>query len=509
MPNGTKIDRLLIMGDSLSDQGEMNQRRLFGIIPMNGIAGLKQKSPAGRFTNGFPWSDQVLVDLANDYNIKQLEEVVDGHQSPADYGFHHQSIEKASTIVDALIDTPVRRTNLPRRASLNDLRAGIADGVIDRDSAIEPVVKESYSLDLKLKHNNLEFNYQGQVLARSYAQGGLTAHDYSWTWSSSISRFFSRLILATLNQKRKQVFTDDIAAHITAEEKQKTLVVEWSGANDLITVNKKPSHSEADKAIKARIKNAEELIKHGYQHFVLFNLPNLGLTPRYQNKDLKEQKNADECSVYFNTKFKIACDQLAAKHPECSIKVFDVASVFNEVYNSPEKYRFDALKLKQPYTTSKDFKITSMHTSPQTGYMFWDDVHPIMYLQSILANLFYETYSKEYHFIQPKPVLRHEENIQMTEPQLLTLFNEAYQKALQADKRGCFGFFRQSRLPKSNDLAEILQHALYHGGHRSFNIMVQLGWFDKDKNLILNIPELINAKNRADVAHVAEVRGPH
>ncbi len=508
MPTPANIERLLIMGDSLSDQGEMNQRRLFGIIPMNRLADLKQKSPAGRFTNGFPWSDQVLVDLANDYNIKQLEEVVEGRQSPSGHGFHSQSVQEASATVDALIENPVKKAHLPRHASLNDLRTGISDGVIDGDQAIRPVVEKSYSLDMKLKHNNLQFKYQGQVLARSYAQGGLTAHDYSWTLSSSMSRFFSRLVLATLGQKRNQVFTDDIAERITPEEKQKTLVVEWSGANDLITVNKRPSHAEVDKAIEGRIKNAKELIEHGYRHFVLFNLPNLGLTPRYQNKGLAEQKNADDCSVYFNTKFKQACLQLASKHPDCSIEVFDVASTLDEVYHRPEQYGFDPLKQKQPYTTSKDFKITKTHTSPGAGYMFWDDVHPSMALQSILANRFYEKYSKQYQFTKPKVTPQQEVNEasrEMTEQQLFNLFKETYQKAFPANNNAYSGFFKSSRLPKGNDLAEVIEDALYHGDHRSFKVMMDLGWFDKNKHLVPNIPELIDAKEKADADHVDQV----
>ena len=71
--------------------------------------------------------------------------------------------------------------------------------------------------------------------------------------------------------------------------KIKTLVIEWSGANDLITVNLHPNIKTAQRAVNARIENIEKLIEQGYQHFVLINLSDLSLTPRYQNKKVTSE----------------------------------------------------------------------------------------------------------------------------------------------------------------------------------------------------------------------------
>lgn len=492
----TRIEKLLIMGDSLSDEGEMSQRKLFGLIPMNGLAGLKGKSPDGRFTNGYPWSDQVLVDLANEFTIKQLER-------------EKEATTPLPLAVDALIDDVTRKSHPTRRSSIADLGTEISDELIEGDSSVKKRVEESYSLDMKLTRNNLRLTYEGQVLARSYAQGGLTAYDYAWSLSSSISRFFSRIILSTLSKKRKEVLTDDIALGTTLEEKGKTLVVEWSGANDLITVNKKPSEAEADKAIAARIKNIEELIKHGYKHFVLFNLPDLGLTPRYQRKGGDEKATATRVSEYFNIHLQAECDKLKEKYrDECSIEVFDVASTFKEVYDNPAKYGFDPAKQTTPYAGSKDFKINPDHTSPEEGYMFWDDVHPIMLLQSIMSNVFYKKYAFEYNFQQPRVIPLQEPDAatkSQTEKQLLEHFREFYQDELDADKLGCFGFFKRSRVPQTDDLAVAIQHALFKGGHRSFKVMRDLGWFDEKKRLIPDIPALVSALERAEALQLREV----
>lgn len=166
-----------------------------------------------------------------------------------------------------------------------------------------------YNLD-----NDLKVNYLGYTFARTYTEGGLAAHNYRWLPTSSLSRFFTRLILPTLEEKFDKIKEDDKKAQLTAQDKAETLIIEWSGANDLITVNERPSIAEADRAIAARIKNIEALVKQGYQNFVLFNLPDLSLVPRFQAASADERNNAHQCSVYFNTKLQEACKALSCAH---------------------------------------------------------------------------------------------------------------------------------------------------------------------------------------------------
>lgn len=358
MDTRTSISYLLIMGDSLTDRGTLSGKRLFFCIPMDFLSGIKNTAPNGSFTNGFPWSDHFVAALANEFTIKKLEK-------------------------DCKID-----------------QLDIADGIITHDKKITAAVQEFY--DLK---NDRYVDWHGAKFMRSFAEGGLTSHNYKWYLSNSIKRFFTRLIVATLEEKRAELLSDDLQHHTTKEQKENTLIIEWSGANDFITVNKEPSIDEANRIIAARINNVRSLIQEGYKHFILFNMPDLLLVPRMQKASIEERKNAKKCCDYLNKELEKAAKTLSTVHKNSTITVFDINAEFSNIYNHPKKFGFDPAKLTQPYITSTDFKMNKNKTSPATGYMFWDDVHPSADAHVILAfmlrkklNLFYNfTPSKKKH----------------------------------------------------------------------------------------------------------------
>jgi phospholipase/lecithinase/hemolysin len=365
-----KISHFVMMGDSLSDRGTLNKKKLFGFIPMSRLSGLSKDSPLGRFTNGLTWGDNFSAIMANKFIVNSLKKEL--HMDSTD----------------------------------------IADAMISGDARVNNPVDNSYNLK-----DDKGVKYNGKDLVRNYTEGGLTAHSYRGMPSYSISRFFARLILSTLEMKREKLFSDDKALNTSAKHKAETLVIEWSGPNDLMTVNAEPSKAEVDRAIKARIKNAEKLIRNGYINIVLFNLPDLFLTPRYQAMSKADQKNARDCSLYFNQELEKASKKLSAKYPQSSVNVFDINSTFTEVYNNPEKYGFEKSKLTKPYVKSKDFKENSNGTSPAEGYMFWDDVHPSADMHAILAELFYQQYQKSFVFTAPSTEFEYSQslpNLQVT-----------------------------------------------------------------------------------------------
>lgn len=246
-----KISHMAILGDSLSDRGTANREDAWGCIPLAWLAGLNGDSPDGRFTNGYVWSDMVGSLFASTFLIEQLKK--EGAYANED----------------------------------------LADAVITHDPKIE---KELDNYNLK---NDCFLNYKKQNFMRSYAEGGLSSYNYSWKPSSSFTRFVTRTMLSHLAQKRNEMLNDDEIQQLSKKQKAQTLVIEWSGANDLITMNARPSNLEVNRALAERIKNLKILIQNGYRHFVLFNLPNLALTPRFQNmggrKEIKSelmQKNA-------------------------------------------------------------------------------------------------------------------------------------------------------------------------------------------------------------------------
>ena len=441
------ISNIIMMGDSLSDRGTMYKRQLFGLIPMSKLSGLQGRSPRGRFTNGYVWSDHLSSMLINAFVIQRIKK------------------------------------ELKTLATPND----IADAIITHHEKIKKLVDQSYSLD-----NDQFINFlNDQDFVRNYDEGGLTAHDYSWVLSKSISRFFSRLILSTLAHKRSDLLAYDSKYHLSARHKAQTLIIEWSGANDLITVNEKPSKDEADYAIKDRIHNIAQLINHGYRHFSLLSLPDLSLTPRYQLMDKKERDNAHYISQYFNQKLKAECEKLQSQYPDCTIRVLDINTKFNEVYQNPGQYRFDKEKLTKPFSKSDDFKKMKSpvkNTRPSACYMFWDDVHPTMDMQILLAEEIYKLYKKQYRFVEPE---------QYSAEALCHTFKKKYVNQLnhhQAQHQ-LFGLFSHSNFDDRDIIAQILKQASYDGEKYIRDIITELGWIDKNKQLNPNIPVLKKALN--------------
>lgn len=354
MQNRPTISYIIMLGDSLSDRGAMAQRYLLGFIPMRWVSGLAGVSPEGRFTNGLAWSDHIAAALANIFTIKRLA--------------------------------------ANNRLDFTD----IADAILAKDKRMA-MLKDAYDLD-----HELSVEYKGKEFIRSYNEGGLTAYNYKWHPTTSFKRFFSRLILPTLQSKREELVDYDIKHQITMERKLKTLIIEWSGANDLITVNEKPTKSEVDKAIKERMNNAKKLIEMGYRNFILINLPDLSLTPRYQLRSEKERRHAHKWSMYFNEQFELACEKLTKDHPNCFIELFDINKEFSYMHAHPEEYDLDKDKLIKPFLDSPDFQMLPNNTSPSDGYMFWDDVHPTADVHAIFAAKCCANYRIKFYFEEPQ-----------------------------------------------------------------------------------------------------------
>ncbi len=132
-------------------------------------------------------------------------------------------------------------------------------------------------------------------------------------------------------------------------------MIEWTGANDLLTVNIEPTNEIAQKSIHARVFNVEELIKAGYHHFVLLNLPDLSLTPRFCVKTREEREKIRNVTSYFNALLTEQVNLLKEKYPQCSIHIFDMGVVVDDIFKRPESFGFDPEKLNQPYIHSPQY----------------------------------------------------------------------------------------------------------------------------------------------------------
>ena len=262
-------------------------------------------------------------------------------------------------------------------------------------------------------NNEKHILYKGTLFARFYCEAGLTSYNYKDKFTFNPEDEVIRLVLANLAEKQKLLTEDDKKYKITAQEKAETLIVEWSGANDLLTVNSEPTLQEADNAVNARIANLEILIQQGYRNFVLLNLPDLSLTPRFQAKSQSEQVNVAKCSAYFNEQLALKVQQINEKYNDLNISlnlsIYDISTPFKEMYTDCEDYGFDKSKLKSPFIDSEEFKQDQKnpvdqkeHISPADGYMFWDDIHPSMQTHTWLAIKFRKAYDAIFKFMSPE-----------------------------------------------------------------------------------------------------------
>lgn len=474
-----KISHLVMMGDSLTDRGTMNNRYLFGFIPMRWLSGLAKKSPTGRFTNGFAWSDGLSARIISQFIIE-------------DFRKNNPPVKGTITTRDRMdmSDDYITGNRKPPKEGYKWDITDTSDAVLFHENKIMQHINKAYNL-----HEDEHVRYQGLDFLRNYVEGGLTAHNYTWTFSHSISRFFSRLILSTLDGMREKLLDYDKKHAVSMKHKAETLVLEWSGANDLITVNQTPSKAEVDNAIQARMENINVLIKNGYRNFVLFNLPDLSLTPRFQNGDAKACETAQRYSVYFNQQLQVKCQELQKYYPHCSVQVYDINYLITKLHANPEKYGFETSKLNTPYVSSPDFVINENATSPSKGYMFFDDVHPTADVHAKLAARIYDKYKKQYAFTKPEvEAIDDEGELQIDEADLLYAFRRKYEACLKKSQSGFFGKCQISNINyRTANITDILRHALLEGGSRTRAVITELQWIDKAGNIYLNIPALKNA----------------
>lgn len=350
----TIIKYVDIFGDSLSDRGTLYKRKLFGFISLNFFSGLQGRSPQGSFTNGFIWTDHFIAMLANKLTVRKM------------------------------------------RKRWQWLNEDIADAFIANDPKVSGLAQSIY--DLK---DDEKADYRGRRFVRTYTEGGLTSRNYHWIFSWNPIRFITRLLMSFLGQKRRDLFNDDERRAITPEQKEQTLVLEWSGANDMVTVNKVPNKKIVDKAIASRIEHVEEMIKSGYRHFMLFNLPDIALTPRYKTSKRADAPTVTRFSQYFNDELRIQCERLQEKYPYCHIDVYDINSKFSNIYQDPKKYGIDPAKIDVPFTESPDYQTPEGGISAADKYLFWDGIHPSSDAQARMADELLTACKDRYKFMAP------------------------------------------------------------------------------------------------------------
>ena len=203
---------------------------------------------------------------------------------------------------------------------------------------------------------------------------GGTDYAYGFATTGSGTGLFtfgtSNSLSVNVNNIGRQI-TDYLATCPVISER--TLFVVWGGAIDLLYA------TSPDDVIKAAINqaiNIQRLVDAGATHFIVPNLPPLGLVPRL-NGSPTTSIPANQASVVFNRFLATALSVLRDFNWDRHLHIvqLDVFALFNQIVASPSSYGLADITTSSQGLGGVD---------PDT-YLFWDDLHPTTRGHNILA----------------------------------------------------------------------------------------------------------------------------
>jgi phospholipase/lecithinase/hemolysin len=161
-----------------------------------------------------------------------------------------------------------------------------------------------------------------------------------------------------------------------------TLYTIFAGANDLLD-----GQTNMSTPVNSLQSSINRLITAGARNFLVFNLPPLGNTPRF-NASQTTLTQYNTRSQQFNTALASMLDRLQVGNPTVSFYRYDVTALFNQALANPQLFNLtnttnSAAPGLTPGATSYD---TSKIVSNPNQYLFWDDLHPTAAVHLILAH---------------------------------------------------------------------------------------------------------------------------
>lgn len=149
------------------------------------------------------------------------------------------------------------------------------------------------------------------------------------------------------------------------------LYVIWAGGNDLRGATDFASASAAISVALTGISNAMgALYLDGARHFLVGNMPNLGLTPEAQAGGPGTVGLATTASVLYNTYFNGAMASLDAL-PGNDVRILDAFGLMNAIVSNPDPWGSFALL----NVTTSCLQGSVVCANPHE-YLFWDSIHP-------------------------------------------------------------------------------------------------------------------------------------
>ncbi len=160
-----------------------------------------------------------------------------------------------------------------------------------------------------------------------------------------------------------------------------TLYAVFAGANDFID-----GQTNVSVPINSLQSSINRLMTAGARQFLVFNLPPLGDTPKYNGSQATlVQYNA--LSQQFNSGLATMLAGVQSSNPAVKVSQFDVYGLFSQVLANPSG--FDLTNVTNSAAPGLSAGASSYDTSREAPnpnqYLFWDDLHPTTAVHAILA----------------------------------------------------------------------------------------------------------------------------
>jgi phospholipase/lecithinase/hemolysin len=176
----------------------------------------------------------------------------------------------------------------------------------------------------------------------------------------------------------------------------KALYVIWCGANDLLALLKGQTSVPPNTVITNAVGNISTsiglLYARGARHFLLPNLPDLGLTPVARNNQASAL--ASQLSGAFNAGYQLALANVSHQLPRAHIYAVDVTKVEQAVVSNPAASGLSNITEACISDPRYECILSSFNARPTT-YLYWDDVHPTAEGHALLAAHFLSAVSSE------------------------------------------------------------------------------------------------------------------
>lgn len=243
------------------------------------------------------------------------------------------------------------------------------------------------------------------------AEGGATAFDHNKDSKNPTYDVINNLDYEVQQFEAKHQFKPD------------DLVVIWLGANDYLAYrwNKE---SDAEHVLDAIFEKIGHLSVKGVKHIMLVNLPDLGTSPQARLDGITREET--QVSHYHNKRLS---EIVASVYDPSKVKVFDIASQFEDIMTYPQDYGMqDTVEscfeggywwkpfakhvdrplnlhvVKSPLSAAQKREVAANPVLDQasaeykgvyadsythttcTGHLFWDKVHPTKEVHRILAS---------------------------------------------------------------------------------------------------------------------------